>query len=153
MVNLTIRARTDNDLDALTAVLQESHVTDRYPVMSEHVSAAWLTHKGNPAWVAELDGAVVGHAAVAGVPPGPLELTRLVVASSARGFGAANALLDAVEQYAASVGCEVYLEVLEHNSAAMKLYERRGWRQASSERVDWFGSDGPHPVVHRYVKT
>jgi ribosomal-protein-alanine N-acetyltransferase len=152
MVTLSIRPRTHGDLDALIPVLQESHLTDSYPVMSEHVSAAWLTEKGDPAWVAELDGIVVGHAAVAGEHPNPLELTRLFVASPARGFGAASALLDTVEKYAASVGRQLYLEVLEHNSAAMKLYERRGWRRTSSERVDWFGPDGPHPVVHRYVK-
>jgi ribosomal-protein-alanine N-acetyltransferase len=152
MVTLGIRPRTDGDLDALIPVVQQSHFTDSYPVMSEHVSAAWLTEKGDPAWVAELDGVVVGHAAVAGEPADPLELTRLVVASAARGFGVANALLDAVEQHAVAVGSSLFLEVLEHNSAAIRLYERRGWRQASSEQVDWFGPNGPHPIMYRYVK-
>ncbi|MCU1478111.1 MAG: family N-acetyltransferase [Subtercola sp.] len=134
------------------SVLAESHRTDRYPLMGEHVRAAWLIEKGSPAWVAELDGVVVGHAAVAGNPTEPLELTRLVVSSAARGHGVAAALLDVVERHAASAGSSLFLEVLEHNSAAMRLYERRGWLAASSAEVDWFGPDGPRPVMRRYVK-
>jgi ribosomal-protein-alanine N-acetyltransferase len=151
-VPLLIRLRSGDDVDALLPVLAESHRIDRYPLMAEHVNAAWLTEKGDPAWVAELDGAVVGHAAVAGAPTKPLELTRLVVSSAARGHGVAAALLDAVERHAASVGSALFLEVLEHNSAAMRLYERRGWLATSSVEVDWFGPDGPRPVMRRYVK-
>ena len=149
---LTIRPRTENDLDALVSALAESHRADRYPLMSEHVSAAWLTEKGSPVWVAELDGVVVGHVAVAGMPAEPLELTRLVVSSAARGAGVASALLGTVERHAESVGSSLFLEVLEHNSAAIRLYERRGWRLTSSARADWFGPEGPRPVMRRYVK-
>jgi ribosomal-protein-alanine N-acetyltransferase len=149
---LIIRPRAESDLDALVSMLAESHRTDRYPVMAEHVTAAWLTEKGSPAWVAELDGVVVGHAAVAGTPAEPLELARLVVSSAARGAGVAAALLDVVELHAASVGSSLFLEVVEHNSAAIRLYERRGWLATSSEQVDWFGPAGPRLVVRRYVK-
>jgi ribosomal protein S18 acetylase RimI-like enzyme len=141
-----------DDVGALVLVLAESHRVDRYPLLAEHVSAEWLTEKGSPAWVAELDGVVVGHAAIAGAPSGPLELTRLVVSSSARGAGVAGSLLDAVERHAASVGSSLFLEVLEHNTGAIRLYERRGWVATGSERVDWFGANGPRPVVRRYGK-
>ncbi|HWD61658.1 MAG TPA: GNAT family N-acetyltransferase [Humibacter sp.] len=149
---LIIRPRIESDIDALVTVLAESHRSDSYPVMAEHVSGAWLTEKGDPAWVAELDGVVVGHAAVAGKPAGSLELTRLVVSSSARGAGVATCLLDVVEQHAEAVGSPLFLDVLEYNSNAMRLYERRGWHPTFSERVDWFGADGPQPLMHRYVK-
>lgn len=149
---LIIRPRVEGDLEALVPVLAESHRTDRYPVMAEHVSTAWLAEKGDPAWVAELDGVAVGHAAVAGTPGEPLELTRLVVSSNERGEGVATRLLDVVEQYAEAVGSPLFLDVLEYNSNAMRLYERRGWHATFSERVDWFGSDGPRPQMRRYVK-
>jgi hypothetical protein len=61
VVSLVIRPRNDADLDALVAILQESHRTDGYPPMAEHVTANWLTEKGDPAWVADLDGVLVGH--------------------------------------------------------------------------------------------
>jgi ribosomal protein S18 acetylase RimI-like enzyme len=76
-----------------------------------------------------------------------------VVSSAARGAGVAAALLDAVERYATRTGSPLFLEVLEHNSAAIRLYERRGWLEASSERVDWFGPTGPRPLMRRYVKS
>lgn len=149
---LIIRTRTDDDVGAVVGILADSHRTDRYPVMAEHISSSWLVEKGAPAWVAELDGVVVGHAAVAGTPPEALELTRVVVSSSARGSGVAAALLDAVESHAASVSSPLFLEVLEHNAAAIRLYERRGWHATSSAPVDWFGLDGPPMVARRYVK-
>ncbi len=149
---LIIRPRAESDLDALVALLAESHRTDQYPLMGEHVNADWLTEKGDPVWVAELDGVVVGHAGVVGTSGSPLELTRLVVSPTARGAGVAAGLLDVIDDHAAAVGSSLYLEVLELNAAAIRLYERRGWRMTSSDVANWFGTDGPHPVIRSYVK-
>jgi ribosomal-protein-alanine N-acetyltransferase len=151
-VSLLIRPRTDADLAALVEILAESHRIDGYPLMAEHISADWLTEKGDPAWVAELDGAIVGHAALSGNPGGELELARLFVSGSARGHGVADTLVDAAERHAATVHSTLVLEVLGHNTAAIRLYERRGWLRTSSAPVTWFGTRGPAPVAHRYEK-
>jgi ribosomal protein S18 acetylase RimI-like enzyme len=49
-------------------------------------------------------------------------------------------------------GAALALDVLEVNEAAMRLYERRGWRRIGSHATNWFGPDGPHPTVFLYVK-
>jgi ribosomal-protein-alanine N-acetyltransferase len=153
VVALVIRSRTDVDLDALLAVLRESHRTDGYPLMAKHVTTGWLTEKGDPAWVAQLDGAVVGHAALSGVPGAELELARLFVSGTSRGNGVAAALVETAERFAASTGSTLALEVLDHNTAAIRLYERRGWVRTGSEPADWFGPEGPAPLVHFYKKS
>jgi ribosomal-protein-alanine N-acetyltransferase len=152
-VALVIRPRTDADLGALLAILRESHHTDGYPLMAKHVTTGWIVEKGDPAWVAELDGVVVGHAALSGTPGAELELARLFVSGSARGHGAADALVATAEQYASSVGSALVLEVVEHNAAAIRLYERRGWVRTASAPADWFGPEGPTPLVHHYEKS
>lgn len=78
--------------------------------MARQVSAKWLhgvpreaeagSQHEAAAWVA-VDGAVVGHAAVA--------------------------LLDQVGANAASAGAALALDVVEHDVGAMRTYERRGW--------------------------
>jgi ribosomal protein S18 acetylase RimI-like enzyme len=149
---LVIRPRTDDDLGALLDILRESHETDGYPLMAEHVTIDWLTEKGDPAWVATLDDTVVGHSALSGPRGGELELARLFVSGAARGRGVADALIDAAERHAATTRSTLVLEVLDHNTAAIHLYERRGWLLTSSEPVTWFGADGPTPIARRYAK-
>lgn len=182
---VTIRSRTTADADALVAILADVHASDQYPMMAEHISSDWLFDPAfAAAWVAVVDGAVVGHIAVQAGYGGPefeavlqrpasetLGITRFFVAATGRGSGAASALLDAVDQYASTQysehdssehdssgphadarGVALALDVLEVNEAAMRLYERRGWRKIGSHTTDWFGPDGPHPTVFLYVK-
>lgn len=163
---VVIRPRTDDDADALVAILALVHVSDAYPMMAEHVSGDWLYDAGfAAAWVAEVDGCVAGHIAVApgyggseieaatGRPAAQtLGITRFFVGPEGRGTGAASALLDTVDQYAATHDLALALDVIDVNQSAIRLYERRGWRRIGAHQTDWFGADGPHPTVFVYVR-
>jgi GNAT superfamily N-acetyltransferase len=144
--------------------LLEVHRLDGYPILERHASAEWLFGGAERAWVAESSGTAVAHVCVvrdfaspgldAAVPAGPatvLGLARLFVAPAGRGLGAASALIAEVEGYAAAVGLPLALEVVEHNTAAIALYERQGWLRVGSYVANWFGDDGPHPVAHVYL--
>jgi GNAT superfamily N-acetyltransferase len=159
-----VRERRDSDAEALVPALVEVHRLDGYPILERHASAEWLFGGAERAWVAESDGIPVAHVSVvrdfaapgldASVPAGSstiLGLARLFVAPEGRGLGAASALIAQVEKYAAGSGLPLALEVVEHNAAAIALYERRGWMRVGSYATDWFGDDGPHPIAHVYL--
>ena len=160
---VVVRPRVPSDIDALVAVLALVHEHDRYPIVAAHVEPGWILEPDGPAWVAELDGAVVGQAALqSGADPesasalgvGPadaLTLARFFVTPAARGTGAARSLLDAVESYAQGAGRPLALEVIAHNEAARTLYARRGWTALGSYPARWFGADGPAFEAHRFI--
>ncbi|MCU1558991.1 MAG: family N-acetyltransferase [Microbacteriaceae bacterium] len=153
------------DADILGPALAEAHLLDGYPLMEEHANAEWLFGGDvEKAWIAELGGNPVGHVSVVQPFDAPglsgavgagytrtLGLSRLFVAPAGRGRGTASALIACVEQYAAGVGAPLALEVIEHNAAAIALYERRGWSRINTYEASWFGENGPHPIAHLYL--
>lgn len=158
-----MRERRDSDADALVPALLEVHRQDGYPILERHASAEWL-FGAERAWVAEAGGIPVAHvsavrdftapgldAAVPADSPTILGLARLFVAPAGRRLGAASALIAQVEGYAADSELPLALEVVEHNTAAIALYERRGWMRVGSYATDWFGDEGPHPIAHVYL--
>ncbi|GGU74151.1 hypothetical protein GCM10010211_45000 [Streptomyces albospinus] len=145
-----IRRRNDVDLDACVAVLAEVHTRSGYPHHWPAEPARWLTPDGlTAAWVAEVDGAVAGHVALCGG-----EVSRLYVSPAAHGSGLGARLLATVEAEAAARGLRLVLEVKITNTAAVALYERRGWARRGTERQEWTvgGAAGAVEVVevHRY---
>ncbi|MGW7487789.1 GNAT family N-acetyltransferase [Streptomyces sp. NPDC054786] len=142
-----IRRRRDTDLDACVALLAEVHTHSGYPHHWPRDPARWLTPDGlTAAWVAEADGAVVGHAALCGD-----EVSRLCVAPAARGKGLGGRLLRAVEAEAAARGLRPVLEVKATDTAAIALYERLGWARRATERQEW--GAGEVVTVHHYEAT
>ncbi|MFG2141161.1 GNAT family N-acetyltransferase [Streptomyces sp. NPDC048650] len=140
-----IRRRLDTDLDACAAVLAEVHTRSGYPHHWPVDPAAWLAAEAPAAaWVAELDGRVVGHAALRGA-----EISRLYVAPGARGRGLGRLLLQAAAGEAADRGLRPVLEVLSSDTSAIALYERLGWIRTGSERQDW--GAGEEVEVHHYA--
>ncbi len=96
-----IRRRDDGDLDALVAVLAEVHTHSGYPHHWPADPARWLTPGDlTAAWVAEADGAIVGHAALCG-----REISRLYVAPAARGAGLGGACCAASNRKRRRAGC------------------------------------------------
>jgi GNAT superfamily N-acetyltransferase len=162
---VTVRRRQDADAGVLVEALAELHLTDSYPMKARHANREWLYDPAFEAsWVAEAEGSVVGHIAVIRGFSGPgveeasgraagetLGITRFFVRPGGRGSGAASALLNVVDDYAAERRAALGLEVVEVNAAAVALYERRGWRLVGSEIAQWFGAEGPHPTVFFYV--
>ena len=65
MPEALVRPRRESDIHACAQALIEVHAFDGYPVEGISDPEAWLRPPGMiAAWVAELDGAVMGHALV-----------------------------------------------------------------------------------------
>lgn len=157
---MMVRERRPADVAGCVAALREVHEADRYPTAWPADPAAWLDPAGTTAaWVAELDGAVVGHVCVApapdttvaartGVPAaGLVAVKRLFTTPSARGRGVAAAL---VAVAAAHAGDGVWLDVVD-GEPAVAFYERLGWRRVGTRPADWVAQDGRRRTVHLYV--
>lgn len=103
---------------------------DRAAGMSEAIRAALHV---DPATVvltllAEVDGAVVGHAALRLLPDGEPEVKRVFTTAAARGHGVADLLVAACEAEARRRGApRVVLQTGDRQEPAERLYLRRGW--------------------------
>ena len=111
----------------LAAFLAEHHSPAR--------AAADLAHPKKAAWIAEVDGEVVGYAAVgpsdlphAGVGPGSGELKRLYVDASQQGLGTGRRLLETALAWLEAAGLgDIWLSVWSENHGAQRLYHRYGF--------------------------
>ena len=160
----TIRRRTDADLNAAAAALVEVHRTDGYPVEGVDHPQAWL---GDPhqlaAWVAELDGRTVGHVALSDPQPADAAATiwmahpesrgqhtavlgRLFVLRDARGHALGERLARTATDYAHRHGRRAVLDVMTKDGAAIRLYERLGWRRIGTTQHD----DGHGNAIDAY---
>src|SRR5262249_32483707 len=117
------------------------------------------------AWVAELDGAVVGHVALhnrswSGVMAAARQhtgrtdeqlavLSRLLVSPLARSHGLGRALLEAATAKAQSLGRLAILDVVTTYTGAIRLYEAAGWKRVGT--VDFPLPDGRSLPEHVYV--
>jgi len=150
-----IRPRRSEDLVPCLDVLRAVHVADRYPVRWPRDPARWLAGRaGLAAWVSESAGAIDGHLSLHGTDEerahrpwreavrAPVEqlavVSRFFVAPGARRRGAGSALMGVAEDYAATGGLRLVLDVADHNLDAIAFYERRGWTRVgtSSVRLD-----------------
>lgn len=147
MNSLIVRPREDADLESAGAALLDVHSTDGYPVEGVADPVAWLKPAGLvSAWVALVDGEVVGHVAVSEPQPGDdavrlwLEqsddsienvavLGRLFVKSSARGRSIGEQLARAAVTDSAVRGKRLVLDVMDKDQDAIRLYKRLGLKQ------------------------
>ncbi|MEV0827167.1 GNAT family N-acetyltransferase [Nonomuraea rubra] len=142
---MDIRTRTQDDLAACVEALAEVQAADRYPVRWPDDPGAWLTPGGmTTAWVAIEAGAVLGHVALTR----DLEVSRLFVTPAARGHGVAARLLEAAR---ASTPLPLKLEVSSEGRAAIRFYERSGWRRVGSTRAEWLNAAGEPALLYHYV--
>lgn len=104
---------------------------------SERNWQEWIPHPETAAFVAELDGGIVGFVSVgpcwADRPIG--ELYAIYVTPDAHGRGAGLALMDAGVGALAERWDEAMLWVATENPRARRFYERYGW-EVDGERVD-----------------
>jgi len=156
-----VRPRTDRDLAACVEVLAAVHRHSGYPVNWPEHPADWLTPRSLlAAWVAELDGRVVGHlglsrAAEGDAAPGVwaaragvgVDVTtvvgRLFVSPAARGHGLGAALMARAVEEARALGLHPVLDVVDSDTAATALYERLGWELLGVVEQRW----APEQVV------
>jgi GNAT superfamily N-acetyltransferase len=145
---LAIRARTGDDLDECVTILADVHRRDGYPTRWPDDPAGWLNSPGlTGAWVATLEGTLVGHVGLATAGPNAAAaklfgapatmVTRLFVAATARGHGAARALLAQAVLAAHERGLHPILDVDSTSAAAIALYEGLGWRFLGTSEAQW----------------
>lgn len=111
----------------LAAFLAEHHSPER--------AAADLADPRKAAWLAEIDGEVVGYAAVgpatlphAEVTDASGELKRLYVDASQQGLGTGRRLLQIALDWLESAGLgDIWLSVWSENFGAQRLYQRYGF--------------------------
>lgn len=144
-----IRVRTDADLPEAADALVRVHGTDGYPVEGVADPVVWLTPPGLlSSWVVEQDGRVVGQVCVTeprdegavalwleetlGDEEEVAVLGRLFVIREARGNTLGEKLTRTAMEYAEKIGRRLVLDVMEKDRAAMRLYERLGWKPIGS---------------------
>jgi GNAT superfamily N-acetyltransferase len=166
VTEIQIRRRTTDDLDACESVAKEVHALDGYPsFLGEGTLRDFLQpDDAVGAWVALLDGDVVGHVVLrpTSAPPSAalaateLDLdvdrlafiARLLVAPRARRRGVAGALLDHAAADARARGHVPVLDVVTRDTGALALYEARGWRRLGSYELTLRNGDALSLAVY-----
>lgn len=144
-----VRPRLPADLDGCVAVLALVHTHSGYPVDLPDRPAAWLTPDALlAAWVAELDGRIVGHVGLCGAGKedtaaslwdgraAPAVISRLYVSPEARGHGVGAALLARAAGAARARDLHPVLDVVAADPA-VSFYERLGWRLLGTADQRW----------------
>lgn len=142
--SVRIRPRTPEDLPACAAVLRAVHEDSRYPVVWPDDAERWLTPRTMVgAWVATRDGVVVGHVVLGladqagGTRLGSIE--RLFVDPACGRSGIGRRLLAHAQADAELRGLPIELDVADGSVAAIRLYERLGWRLVRRAPISWGG--------------
>ncbi|MCE7079980.1 GNAT family N-acetyltransferase [Streptomyces sp. ST2-7A] len=146
---VVIRPRLKSDLPEAGKALVSVHQTDGYPVEGVEDPEAWLSpDQLTEAWIAELDGQVVGHVLLSRPDgedaialfrqrwpeddAGILVLGRLFVLREARGKSVGEKLVRAATESAHAQNHHAVLDVMAKDAAAIRLYERLGWQLIGS---------------------
>jgi ribosomal protein S18 acetylase RimI-like enzyme len=150
-----IRHRDEADVSMCVDALRTVYQASCYPVNWPADPARWLRPSlVLQAWVAATDDIpVAGHVILRQPPAGErsAEVSRLFVVPAARRQGAASALLEAAMRSAAANDLDLFLDVTDDLRAARALYERAGFRLASTVQADWTTPDGRPVTLHRYT--
>jgi len=150
-----VRTLVPGDLAECVRVLTEVHERDGYPVHWPDRPDDWLSRASSlGAWVAELDGRVVGHIGLGrnrdsdlaptvwserpGLAPGRTAVvSRLFVAPRARGHRIGALLIGQTVAEARRRDLHPVLDVVASDAAAVALYERLGWERMATVERQW----------------
>ncbi|GLF96731.1 GNAT family N-acetyltransferase [Streptomyces yaizuensis] len=151
-----VRPFNADDLSGAAKALVEVHETDGYPVEGIEDPEAWISSDDVlAAWVAETDEGIAGHVSV--MRPHGEEavslwieqsdddeahvavLARLFVIKAAREHATGRRLMEAAMEYARGRDLRLVLDVMAKDAAAIRLYERLGWRRIG-EATHSYGS-------------
>lgn len=163
VVTEVIRLRTSADVPALVRVLAEQQPRTGYPFrwpLPYPVEQFVVRGYEERAWVAEVDGAVVGHVIVGSVEEDLMEqfgaatgatalamVSVLFVATSTRGTGVGGRLLDTAVTWARGQGRTPVLDVLPTHDVALAVYRHRGWTEVARVRPAWLPDEAPSVVL------
>jgi ribosomal protein S18 acetylase RimI-like enzyme len=163
VTSIAIRPITDADVPGAAAALMTVHETDGYPVEGVEDPESWIRPPAVlSAWVAEEEGKIVGHVAVMSPQgegavslwrhkSGEAEermgvLARLFVVREARKHAVGERLMRAAMDDAKQNSLRLVLDVMTKDTAAIRLYERLGWRYIG-EVSHHFGAGQQIPAV------
>lgn len=148
-------------------MLADVHGGDGYPVNWPERPGDWLAQPSLlAAWVAELDGQVIGHIGLSRSGEGDAApvlwgrregasagrtavISRLFVSPAARGHGIGARLMARAVEDAHERGLHPVLDVLASDTAAAALYERLGWELLATVDQQW--SPTQTVTVHCYA--
>lgn len=165
---MIVRLRQQDDMVACVRALADVHAADGYPTRWPADPLVWLTPENLlAAWVVEDAGMLLGHialcgaegdtgapvwSAASGLPAERIaEVARLFVAPGARGQRLGAMLLEAACAEAHRRDLRPALKVLEHDQAAIALYERMGWRRVATVRMPWEVASDAEALLHYYI--
>jgi putative acetyltransferase len=145
--NIEIREAAPDDAPAIASVLYNSFLEHRAAYTAPAFAATTpgadtvAARMGEgPAWVALLDGVIVGTVAAAPRPEG-LYVRSMAVLPEARGHRIGELLLEHVERYARDHGhTRMYLSTTPFLDRAITLYERWGFRRDGAGPHDLYGT-------------
>ncbi|MEO8576777.1 MAG: GNAT family N-acetyltransferase [Gemmatimonadales bacterium] len=153
-MGVTIRRATEDDADLLSKIALkifldtfgpqnnprdvEIHAARSY---GPEIQLCELQDPGKAYLIAEVDGVPAGFAMLGEAKSesshefeSPVELFRFYVDKEWHGQGVAQQMMDAVEDFARSLGGQTLcLGVWEHNPRAIRFYEKIGFRDAGSQ--------------------
>lgn len=153
---MDLAVRDAAGLDGAAQALVAVHRLDGYPSWWPQDPASWLSPPGmRAAWVARLDGVVVGHICVVGDIDEPaiaaragvrtdqlLSASRLFTHPAGRGRHLGARLLAAAQDHTNARGAQLMLDVVDDGGTAIRLYDRLGWRRVDRRPSDWVTPDG-----------
>ena len=133
-----IRHRDEADVGMCVETLRAVYQASGYPTNWPADPARWLRPSRTlQAWVAATDDMPIAGHVILRQPPA--------------GERSASALLEAAMRSAAANDLDLFLDVTDHLRAARALYERAGFRLASTAQADWTTPDGRPVTLHRYA--
>jgi GNAT superfamily N-acetyltransferase len=164
--DVVVRARQPDDLPVLVGLLGEQQAASSYPIrwpMPFPVERFLVRRTELCAWVAEVDGEVVGHVAVTEVdrdladafltatgtrePADVAMVSVLFTGTAARGLGAGGRLLDTAVAWIRERRRVPVLDVVPTHHLAAAMYARRGWVEVGRTRFAWQADDLPDVVL------
>ncbi len=159
-----IRPRTPADLPTLVTILAAQQPASRYPFrwpLPFPVEDFIVRAHEEAAWVALVDGRVVGHVGVGRVegeladafvaaaarPAARLALVSvLFVSPETQGVGIGGRLLDTAVAWARDRQRLPVLDVVASHGAARAVYQRHGWEVVGRARTSWL-PDAEEPLL------
>lgn len=138
-MNTTYRPIAVADIEILVEMMQEFYAIDGYPLVAEVSQALFrefiLDQNLGKAWLILHEGQIVGYVILTFIfnfeYGGKIAFVdELYIKEGLRGKSIGKFTMDFIQNQALAIGLKLlYLEVEQHNSAAIKLYRDKGFRK------------------------